>query len=675
MTAAPPIIIQRTRAGLEVWLSQNFLIEHLGKSEFALKVNRSEFSLGKAKCYCWKRTNDTYYYAFTSIPKQLLGKLPTREDLIIMASHPAPPTDLTLELEAKQYIADHFGDYVSNYAHRPAQQAINLGRACAMLEWMLSHIEQTEMDTRPMDFFITCCEIIRKLEIRYLPDEAHRNLKAKVLSILDGKSSIIEAVQLRNEGNDYAASHREDREIISWIFTLRASGRNYTNAFIIRKIQQECSKVGKAIPSDRWIGEKMQEHETQYLTAKDRYGYHGKHASRFRRAIPTANALFSGDCWEIDSTKINFVSHRDKDGKTGQYLKIVAVLDVHSGHIAGRGYDIYENRWAYVNALRDAVKNTGYLPCEIRYDRFPGHNTPEFENLLADLRFMGVKTTCVHTAEGKQRIERWFGTMQHVALQESRYYTGEGIMSNRPTAHISEEEREEIKKITRASGWNFDKAVAESERCINGLLATPYSVWSRKLKHINLSPVQMHEQSEKPNAIAVSERQIAYLFGLKKELQIKNQGLIRTTINHEEFIYQIKDHNIIKRYGSVLCCYDVADLSRVHLFAPGKEAMKIYLGEAKEFIPVQNFGPDAERGRMVKVVAMYKELEAERVADLQSKLVANGEPFFSDYEDTVMFPKQVSKHQLELAETYLDRQQESYYNEGEHINHENLQGF
>jgi hypothetical protein len=256
--------------------------------------------------------------------------------------------------------------------------------------------------------------------------------------------------------------------------------------------------------------------------------------------------------------------------------------------------------------------------------------------------------------------------MQHLALQESPFYYGEGITSNRLTAHRSLEYMAEARKTAKESGWDFDKAINESTSRINKWLATPYSLWSRKYKHIELSPVQLHEQSEKPNVIQCNEAQHAFLFGLKKTLQVRNNGLIRTTINHVDFIYQIEDFEVIKHYGQVICCYDVEDLTKVHLYAPGKTPMKAYLGVAKEFVPVQLYGTNPEYARLTKVRAMYNEFERLKQQEMEVKKVANG-GFEYGAEYTVAQPMTVSKSIQEHAETEITNQHFGF-DEGEDLN-------
>ncbi|TSE08651.1 transposase family protein, partial [Aquimarina algiphila] len=162
---------------------------------------------------------------------------------------------------------------------------------------------------------------------------------------------------------------------------------------------------------------------------------------------------------------MNLIEHT-KDDKSKGFLFVIAVKDVHSGDILGYSFDYSENRWSVTNALKMAVENTGYLPYEIVADRFPGHNTKEVKALTHNLSLMGVKMTVTHKATGKPHVERGFGTIQSVFMQESKYYYGEGIQSRRASAHRSPEYLKEIRKESRKEGFGLTEAYNESQHII-----------------------------------------------------------------------------------------------------------------------------------------------------------------------------------------------------------------
>ncbi len=70
-----------------------------------------------------------------------------------------------------------------------------------------------------------------------------------------------------------------------------------------------------------------------------------------------------------------------------------------------------------------AVETAGHLPYELAYDRFPGHNTTEWELLFERMKTIGVKLTKTHKATGKAAVERFFGTLQDVILHMTNIIT------------------------------------------------------------------------------------------------------------------------------------------------------------------------------------------------------------------------------------------------------------
>ena len=191
---------------------------------------------------------------------------------------------------------------------------------------------------------------------------------------------------------------------------MRAMPQNYTNEFIIRTIQNAYKVRGQKVPGRRWFGMKVFEQpKTKYLTATGRYGQGSRKAFEQTGYIPMQNALFAGDCWQVDATRVNMIEHAKDKGKG--FLFIVAVRDVYSGDLLGYNFDYSENRWAVMAALKMAVQNTGYLPYELVTDRFPGHNTDEVKRIMNSLKRMGTEVTITHRPTGKAHLERSFSTL------------------------------------------------------------------------------------------------------------------------------------------------------------------------------------------------------------------------------------------------------------------------
>jgi hypothetical protein len=506
-------------------------------------------------------------------------------------------------------------------------------------------------------FFKDVAQIVKENEVSYLPQN-HRRLREKILPLLGNHKTdtfalnevqhtmknAASVIKLPRLGNQNAVKH-DDKTIIAWILILRKSGNNYTNALIIRKIQQMCELVGKTIPSTSWFEAYLAKQETKVLTA-DRWGSKGRKGNILRGYNPTQNALFAGDAWQMDGSRVNMVSWKGEDGKE-HFLYVVVVRDIHSGSILGASFGEVEDRWMYINALKMAAIKTGYVPYELILDKFPGHNTDEFRHVEDRLKREGVKVTYTSRATGKAQIERWFGTLQTVFMMQSQYYYGEGIQSSRAYAHKSVEALKKTKQVAKANGWNFDKAVQETEMVLEAYNATPLSTYSRKHQNVAQSPMQLHDQSDKTNVTKLDIWKPLKLFGLCKTLAIRNNQL-RTEIYKQEYLYRIEDAYTILHYKEVSMYYDVNDLREVVVM--DKEGHK-YLCTAKIQERAMIYGKDADWSILAKHKAHIKTIEAAKQTAFKEKTEAATDMGEVD----ILMAGYVPKHLSEAAETaYLN---------------------
>ncbi len=667
-------------------LTDNYLasVRSLYKATVAPSFHDREILPDTGKSWRWATINNTFYYAYNNIPDKNPAKyrshLPTLQELTTAA------TDVMVSLSnhdfeayLKQYLYSHYTSYLHCYNECSPTQQTNLARAAALLEGSIQYIRDNNINIKKYAFFGQLAAFINKYEVKYFPENP-RVIKRKIEPIINntslgegrGEVAITDIIRLPRASNANAAKGFNDEEIRSWVFQLRDMGQNFTNAFIIRKIKDMCTLTSKPCPADRWIGGIMEEHNTKFLTAGQRYGSRGRLAAIYRGYQPFQNALFAGDCWQIDGSRVNITSHSatetyiDKNGiekqrKIQQFLYIVSVRDVHSGEILGRHYDITEDRWAVFNAIKMAVKNAGYLPYEMVFDKFPGHNTPEMIHFLADLQRWGTKVTLSSDPNVKPGLERWFGTLQTVFMQESAFYYGQGIKSRRNYAHRSEDHIKRMRREANKIGFSWDDACSEADTILDAYSNTPYCKWSRKHHTVQQSPAELHEISSKPHIVKLEEQDYYFLFGLKVALP-HNLGLIKKVVQGIDFYYRVTDYNTISTHGKVCVCYDMDDLSQVMLYSLTQEeitagkllpapAIRQYLGRAQEEVPAQRYGPNAEWGVIEKRKALIKELRGYSEQEVEyRKAVGDGVDITQ-----LIAPMSTSKHEAELNETkYLN---------------------
>ena len=640
-----------------ICLSSDFLVQNTSVSGNYLRVAKSRARQAGSKDAAWKfiHAQGKDYFIYGNIPGTYRQQLPEIETIKDYAVDPGND----IQNLVSEALTDGFKMFASQFDSTAEAQS------AAILHEAKNYIEINWIPFNKSAFFERLANEIALSEAKYLP-KSWRNLRDRIRLYAESVNAK-GVVRVKNQGNKNAAKIAGNDLLKGLVFELAASGKNYSAAFIYRKIRLICEQSGiEKKPSLRWVSGFMARPETKNLIQK-RYGSGSRFNHKYRGYVPTQTALYAGDAWQIDGTRVNIIDHKvpiaGKDGKrktANRFLYIVAVRDVMSGMPLGWEYCYEENAQAVIGALAMAVRNAGYLPYELIYDRFPGHNTAEWSFIEYSLRRAGTLMTVTHKAEGKAHMERWFGTLQSVFMAESNLYYGDGIRSTRRHAHRSKEYIAEMHRWAQKNNFNFDDAVRETNGFLEKYIHTPYSNYSRKFAEISKSPVQLHDESEKPNTYPLPEPQFCYIFGLRKEVSIRNY-MIQTQIENAVRYYGIEDCNLTERYTGekLINCFDHEDLSRVHLFDG-----ETYLGTFAEVTTAQRFGSEKDMravDRMKKIAAdneahrtrKSQEIELrKRVAEAQSaSLMSGDEENELSSEVGILLGGRVKKRTHEAAET------------------------
>lgn len=634
----------------DIWLSQEFILENTGVSYNYLRVAKVRAKKDDNKSWQHTELMNRTYFSYSALPRTATNQLPPLNLLISQASE--LHDDVTSIVTAATY--NRYRMFSSSVPNNEA------AKAAAVIHEASIYCRQNGISFSKSPFFERLGHEIDVQGLKYLP-KTWRNLRDKVRDYADG-TDIKELVTVKNEGNNNRAAFANNELIKGWIIEMANSQRNYSYAFMWRKIRTICTQYSiDKIPSQRWVSDFVSRPETQFLI-QERYGANTRFNHKFRSYTPTQSALFAGDCWDIDGTRVNIIDHAghwiDRSGKkrSGQkFLYIIAVRDVMSGHVLGWEYCYEESAQAVINALAMAVKTSGYFPYELRYDRFPGHNTSDWQWVETGLQAAGVRMTQTVKAEGKASIERWWGTLQSVFMMDSDYYYGEGVKSTRRYAHRAKEYVAGLRKQAMKRGFNFNDAAREADSILEAYTNRPYSEYSTKFRKIDKSPLELHEQSDKPNTTVCEDAHFCYLFGLRKQVSIRN-NMIVTQIENVPYYYAIDDVELIEKYTGVklLNCFDFEDLDTVHLF-DGTD----YLGTFDRLTPAQQFGPDKDMRAVGKTKAIAEKVKSHRYNKLNSidaqkeEALQSVEPEEVDItgEIGVLQTGLMKKHAAEAAET------------------------
>lgn len=529
------------------------------------------------------------YYDYDRLPDNRKEKMPCKEEIIRQykaALEQGRQGDLKSQIE--HALTYEYESYLRLYSEYGELRALLLAKAAAVVTEAVRYIRERDLGTSRMTFFADLAAIVDELQISYLPTN-YRRLKQKVVAAYEGEA-IEEVIKLPRAGNQNSRKY-EDGEIIGWITYMRAMPQNYTGTHITRKLKLMCQLAEKKCPSKSWVEAQMAKPRMKFLTMQ-RFGS-GRKADRMKGYMPVQNSLFAGDCWQVDGTRVNLISHKGQQGKE-QFLYIISVIDVHSGDLIGWHFDTKEDRWGYLNALKMACSMTGYLPWEIVIDRFPGHKTDEWKTFENRIKHKGTRITVTSKKTGKAKVERMFSTLQTVFMQDSIYYYGEGVQSRNDYAHRSPEYLKKIQKQARSENWDFEAACNEANQIIEAYRSTKLSEYSRKYHDVHFSPRQLCQISEIPHAVRVEAWDYIDLFGLEKSIQISNSGMIRTEIQRMRYVYTIDDYETIRDHKRVRMGYDMDDLSVVYLYEDSDDAGRGFLCIATEQRAAQVYGPDAD---------------------------------------------------------------------------------
>ncbi len=597
-----------------------------------------------------------WYYDLKSIPDKAPAKYRSRlpETETLLALHQQSLTESRqseLETMVKRSLKADYKGFLPAYAGHTTAQAEGLAKAAAVLHVAHEYARDQALDLRRMEFYSDFGAIVERLQVGYLPSNPRR-LKEKLVRVLGGEV-VTEVVTLPRAGNENAKKY-DDPQIIAWLMTMRASGVNTTSTHIARQISLLCALYEKNAPSFTWLEHYLARPEVKQLTSLTRYGVGGRRALPWKAYVPLAGAAFSGDCWMMDGTRVNFIEYSEGDNKW-QHMMVVMVYDVHSGAFLGRAYGKAENRWLYTEALAKAATTAGYLPFEIVSDRFPGYNTPEWQATTGKLERAGVQVHVTHKMQGKARLERAIDTVQMIGMQGSDKYYGQGVQSGRDYAHRAEEVLATMRKRAKAEGWNADRCILEAEKAFEIYNNTKYSEYSRERRTIELSPLELHRQSEKPHTSKHEWYELLHFYGLSKKIALRGQGMIVTEILKVKYTYVIAaaHYATIKAHKEVVMYYDLEDLTRVQLFSVAADARdEQFLCEATEQQAVQWHGPSKDGPAMGQARQRIRQWQDAQEAEM-SELAA----LAKGTEDRLLMGQLHDKQTREQAESayFADR--------------------
>jgi hypothetical protein len=488
--------------------------------------------------------------------------------------------------------------------------------------------------------------------LKYLPMNKTR-FKEKIDLMVKENYAGHEVIKLPRADNDHKVKFDDTvkKEILSLVVRQMISGKGWSNQQIIRMVMRRYMMWEEMVPSEATVRRLMNLPKTQAIVNSVRFDDGSKKKQKWRTSTPLARAMFAGDCWEMDGTKVQWDGF-EVDG-VRRSLYIVACRDVYSGAYLGWSYGLAENSDMYWEALRMAVEITGTLPYELRVDRFS--KTNELETLFEKMQKMGMKYTEGKVSTSKAMMERGFKTLQEVFESQEKMWIGEGIPSgdenSRPTAQYLQGSRKRLK----SEGWDWDKAWTTHNELMIRYNSVKFSEYSKRFKSIEQSPMQLYETCEKPDTVKLEIWDKPALFWAEQTREIKNYQLQFERRGEGTIIFDLNDvqyAHIHTHYPKVTVRYDKETLEEVMIFDPKTDK---HLATIKRFEKIQLYGKDAEFGRNQDYQTKRKELQAE-LKKQRNDTLAGGEREVLN-EGDLRLGAIIAKDDKEMAE---DRAMEEY---------------
>lgn len=452
-------------------------------------------------------------------------------------------------------------------------------------------------------------KVFKKMDVAYWPHSARR-IYDRVKAIMNAKGNtaakVREVYKPKREGNKNACKYNLP-DVMDIIMTGISHPGNFSNSHLARVLAHNLNMIGYDVPVD-WLRKQIANAESYTpLLNKHKLNIHKKEI-----------ALFAGDVWEIDGTRVNFISH-NVEGKE-KFLYVIAVRDAYSGMVLGLHFDYTEDRFAWISAVQDAINTAKHLPAKIVTDHFPGHNTEDAEAFIALLRKFGTKVHFTSAATGKAKLERWFGTMQTVFLQRSEWYYGQGVKAHVANAHREESYLKAQKRKRKDLGWDFQGAVKEAYTLIQAFNHTSYHLYSRKYAKIQYSPAELYENSDKPSVIILQDSDLVQLYWQKKTIKLRGiQCFI--TVDYEERVYALNSYELATRHnGQQVTVFYLPEERDIFLFS-AKTAE--FIGRFQQNVDLGN----AEIGRINKMLKKSAQATLDRAKETTERL---GIDFFPD---------------------------------------------
>lgn len=374
------------------------------------------------------------YIEYCAIPYSTRKKLPSKEDLIVLAKQEVSNKEIDqMYIRMESAYNKGFAPYQDKYKSLgiTGKKAIEYARHHAVWSEILAIRKEYEHARFPL----------RKVWDAYnrlYPERyAYNRMNPCINTCLkEGIERLLVHQYCPNPTPQY------DSVYTYWIAELLRSGKKYSRAYIHKAVCELARENGRKEPSLSTVKNRI--NELMPLIEANRYG-----ADEYNyKKLPYTSmerATESNLQWQIDGWDLPF--YMEGFGR----LTLFWVADAHSGKIVGYKIAPSESTETILQGIENAVENTGVLPLEIVSDNHSFNKTAEAEYFKTTLeKNAGTRWTVSSNPRYKSLVERSFKTFGEQHCKEMPGYIGEGVRTKNPNGRTSQELLDQYQK---AGNW------------------------------------------------------------------------------------------------------------------------------------------------------------------------------------------------------------------------------
>lgn len=227
-----------------IWLSQEHILNNTSVSYKYLRVAKSRAKRDSSRA--WQHTDimNRCYFSYASLPRSVANQLSPVNTLIAHATE--------LQNDISNIITT--ATYSRYKLFMNAMKNDDLAKSAAVIHEASLYCKNNGVKFSKSRFFKSLAHEIEQHRLKYLP-RTWRNLRDKIKAYQEG-TSITELVTTKNEGNSNRAIFANNDLIRNWIIELADSQKNYSYAFMWRKLRTMSHQHGiDNIPSRRWVSD------------------------------------------------------------------------------------------------------------------------------------------------------------------------------------------------------------------------------------------------------------------------------------------------------------------------------------------------------------------------------------------------------------------------------------